>query len=121
MERISRMERRRKIKKKDEPSTYDITVGLLESGLNLEAIAKKRDLARSTIEGHLAKAVEVKRISIYSFMSEEQVTAIDKAIKEMPEDFTSKDLFTYLKGEFSYSQLRAVMNRSSLILDRAIE
>jgi DNA-binding NarL/FixJ family response regulator len=113
--------KKKKGKKKDEPSTYDITVRLLESGLDLEAIAKERGLARSTIEGHLAKAVEEKRVSIYSFMSEEQVTLIEKAIREMPEDFTSKDLFIYLKGEFSYSQLRAVMNRSSLILDRAIE
>ncbi len=108
-------------KKKDEPSTYDITLSLLESGLTLEAIAKDRGLARSTIEGHLAKAVEMKRISIYSFMTEDEVALIDKAIKEMPEDFTSKDLYTYLKGEFSYSQLRAVINRSNLILDSTIE
>ena len=43
-------------------------------------------------------------------MTEENVNIITKALKEMQEGFTSKDLFTKLEGKFGYGQLRAVMN-----------
>jgi hypothetical protein len=97
-------------KKKNEPSTYDITLRLLEAGMTVEEIARERELVTSTIEGHLAKAVEEQRVSVYKFMTREQVTAIENALKEMPEEFTSKDLFTALEGKFNYGQLRAVMS-----------
>ena len=41
-------------KKKGEPRTSEITVKLLESGMNVEEIAKERELAIGTILGHLA-------------------------------------------------------------------
>lgn len=97
-------------KKKNEPSTYEITLKLLEGGMTVEEIARERELVISTIEGHLAKAVEEQRVSVYKFMTKEQVTAIESALKEMPEEFTSKDLFTALEGKFNYGQLRAVMS-----------
>jgi hypothetical protein len=97
-------------KKAGEPSTYDITLKMFESGMSLELIATQRELAKSTIEGHLAKAVEEGRLNIFRFMTEEQVSTIEKALQEMPEEFTSKDLFTALEGKFNYGQLRAVMS-----------
>lgn len=103
-----------KKKKSDEPSTYDITLNLLESGMGVEEIAKERALVVSTIEGHLARAVEEERISIFKFMNKEQVAVIESAAKELPEDFTSKDLYTALEGKFSYGQLRAVLNHLRL-------
>ncbi len=96
-------------KKKDEPSTYDVTLCMLESGMTIEEIAKERELVPSTIEGHLAKAVESGRISIFKFVTPEEVLSIEKALAGMPEDFTSKDLFEALAGKFSYGKLRAVM------------
>jgi hypothetical protein len=35
-------------------------------------------------------------------------------LKEMPEGFTSKDLFTKLGGKFGYGMLRAVMNHTGI-------
>ena len=83
---------------------------MVESGLSIEGIAKERGLVAGTIEGHLAKAVGSGRISIFKFMTEENVNIIAKALKEMQEGFTSKDLFAKLEGKFGYGQLRAVMN-----------
>jgi hypothetical protein len=101
--------------KKNEPSTYDITLNLLESGMTVEEIATERALAISTIEGHLAKAVEVERISIFKFMSNEEVGTIEAAVKAMPEDFSSKDLYTALEGKFNYGQLRAVLSHMRIV------
>ncbi len=104
-------------KKKDksnEPSTYDITLQLLEGGLSIESIAKERSLTIGTIESHLSKAVTESRISIFKFMTEEDVKTISSALKEMPEDFNSKDLFVRLEGKFSYGLLRAVMSHTGI-------
>ena len=109
-------------KKKGEPRTSEITVKLLESGMNVEEIAKERELALGTILGHLADAIGDGRISIYKFMTHEEVAVVENRVREMPEDFTSKDLFTALEGKFNYGHLRAVMNHmrvssSSLTID----
>lgn len=101
--------------KKNEPSTYDITLSLLESGMTVGEIATERSLAVSTIEGHLAKAVEEARISIFKFMSNEEVGTIEAAVKAMPEDFSSKDLYTALEGKFNYGQLRAVLSHMRIV------
>ena len=103
--------RKKKSKKNaDGKSTYDITLEMLESGMTPEAIAQDRSLTLGTIEGHLAKAVGEKRISIFKFMTEEEVNEIQKAIAQFPtKEFSSKDLYEILKGKFGYGKLRAVM------------
>lgn len=98
--------------KKNSQNTYDVTISLLESGLSIEDIAKERGLVVSTIDGHLAKAVETGRISIESFMTKDTIDIISKAISEMPEGFSSKDLFIKFSGKFNYGQLRAVINHT---------
>ena len=90
--------------------------------MNVEEIAKERELALGTILGHLADAIGDGRISIYKFMTHEEVAVVENRVREMPEDFTSKDLFTALEGKFNYGHLRAVMNHmrvssSSLSID----
>ncbi len=100
--------------KEGELSTYDITLQLLERGLSIEDIAKERDLAVGTIESHLSKAVTENRISIFKFMNEEDVNTISTALKEMPEEFSSKDLYIKLEGKFGYGSLRAVMSHNGV-------
>jgi hypothetical protein len=107
--------------KKGEPSTYDITLEMLERGLAIERIAQERGLVVSTIKGHLAKAVEEGRISIFKFMTEENVNTITTALKEMPDGFTSKDLFNKLEGKFGYGELRAVMSHAGIKSTRSKE
>ena len=107
-----RKPRTRKPKSSDERSTYDITLDLLNSGLTVEQIATERGLVAGTIGGHLAKAVEAGRLSIFKFMTEEAVREIIHARSELPEGSTSKDLYDKMKGKFGYGELRAVMNHA---------
>lgn len=97
-------------RKKDGPSTYDITLLMWKEGKDIEAIAKERELVPGTIEGHLAKAVQTGQIEIFDFIKEEEVKLISEAIEELPKEFTSKDLFGKLEGKYSYAKLRAVMS-----------
>jgi hypothetical protein len=63
----------------------------------------------STIEGHLAKAVETGRLEITAFIAPQEMAEIYAAIRELPESFASKDLFDKLKAKYSYGKLRAAM------------
>lgn len=110
----SKKEKGVKKSKKDEVSTYDLTLGLLEHGMTMKEIAQERGLALSTIEGHLARAVEKGRLGIDKLLSEADITLITHALKEMPEGFISKDLFVWLGGKFSYGMLRAVMSHTGI-------
>jgi len=111
----SKQKRRKKTRSgSDQPSTYHITLKLLESGLSVDAIAEERGLTKGTIEGHLAKAVEMGQVNIFQFMSESTVAAIMSAIKDMPDQFTSKDVFSSLQGKYGYGEIRAVINYEKL-------
>jgi len=99
-------------KKKDERSTYDITLDLLNAGMTIAKIAHERGLTEGTIESHLAKAVGAGRISIFRFMTEDRVEQIMLAMEEMPEAFSSKELYEKLNGKFSYGELRAAMTHA---------
>jgi len=99
----------KKSKTKDGLSTYETTLQMLQDGKSVDQIAKERELTVGTIEGHLAKAVEAGSISIYKFMNDDEVTEIANAIAQLPNEFSSKDLYTAMKGKFGYGQLRAVM------------
>ncbi len=99
-------------RKKDGPSTYDITLEMFQSGMDIETIAKERELVPSTIEGHLAKAVESGKMELFKFMTSEEFDAIGNAIKKMDEEgFTSKDVYIILEGKFSYPKIRVVMSQ----------
>jgi GTPase SAR1 family protein len=98
-----------KKRKKDEPSTYEVTQEMVNNGMTVEQIAEERGLAVGTIEGHFAKLVESGELLITKFLQEEEVTEITNAIKELPAEFTSKDLYEKFKGKYGYGKLRAVI------------
>jgi hypothetical protein len=113
---VAKKKGKRKSKKQlqSEPSTYDITIEMFKNGMTIDEIATERSYAKSTIEGHLARAVEGGRISIDSFMPMAAVETITTALNEMPEGFTTGDLMSKLGGIFTYPQLRAVMNHTGI-------
>jgi hypothetical protein len=106
--RKSRQTKERKTKNGDSRSTYDITLDLINTGLSIEQIAKERQMAVSTIEGHLAKAIAADQIDIFKFMPEDAVMEIINTRRELPAEVTSKDIYEKLNGKYSYGLLRAV-------------
>ncbi|MBX2915340.1 MAG: helix-turn-helix domain-containing protein [Cyclobacteriaceae bacterium] len=98
-----------KKKRADDKSTYDVTLEMFKSGMKPEDIAKERGFVLTTIEGHLAKAVETARLDIDAFMPQEEVAEIMNVIQELPESFVSKELYDKLNGKYGYGKLKAVM------------
>lgn len=108
--RKRRSRKDRKTKKTDTRSTYDISLEMFNSGMTIEQIAKERELVVSTIEGHLAKAIESSRLDIHALVSETELNEIKEVMRHLPVDFPSKDLYDGLQGKYGYGKLRAVIN-----------
>ena len=65
-----------KPEKKQKSETYRITKEMFDSGMSVEAIAKERGLAASTIHGHLAHLVEQGALEASQFIEKEKYNEI---------------------------------------------
>jgi len=88
------------------------TLDLRRGGLSAEEIAERRDLKVSTIETHLAQAIEAGalRLNDVVTLSPEALGAIQAAFAALPPDapFALGPIFTAFEGIYSYGQLRCV-------------
>ena len=83
--------------------TYDITYRMYCSGKSLEKIAEERGLTLSTIETHLARLIGQGRVSVFDFVTQEQLDAVRESLEA---GLALKDIFEALEGNVSYGQLR---------------
>ncbi len=100
-------------KKTQKGETQRISLQLFKEGNSMMEIAKQRDLAFSTIEGHLAGFVTTGEIDILDIIDEIKLGKILALIEENPA-ITSSELKKHLGDDFSYNQVKAVMNYRAL-------
>lgn len=93
--------------KKKEPkiSTYDVTYDLYKKGKDIEQIAEERGLTANTIEGHIARFVKEGKISVYDFVTKEQIESTREFIEAGGK---MKDVYDALEGNLSYGELRII-------------
>jgi uncharacterized protein YpbB len=88
-----------------------ITLQLFKEGKAISEIAELRKLAVSTIESHLVSFVSTGEIDIKEIVPESKLDMILQAIEKLnPESLTATSIKEKLGNEFSYSEIRAVMN-----------
>ena len=100
-------------KKNQKGETQRISLQLFKKGNSMTEIAQQRDLAFSTIEGHLAGFVATGEVDILDIIDEIKLGKILTLIKENPA-ITSSELKKHLGDDFSYNQVKAVMNYRAL-------
>jgi ATP-dependent DNA helicase RecQ len=89
-------------------NTVAETLRLYRQGHDLATIASTRSLARSTIEGHLAEALEAGEVvDIDRLVSAERRRAIEEAFAEIGLDFLSP-VMQKLGDGYTYCELRLV-------------
>jgi hypothetical protein len=88
-------------------ATYATTYTLLREGLTLEAIAAKRSMAKSTIEGHFARGIAEGEVDIAKLMLESERDAIADWMRENPKEGLNSAA-GHFEGRFGYGQLRMV-------------
>ncbi|MEO7977120.1 DNA helicase RecQ [Flavobacterium sp.] len=105
-----------KIKK--ESATYKTTLELFESGISLEEIAIKRKLGLSTIISHLAKLyLDGIDIDVSQFISDEEVTLLQKAQIELENPNALKPYFDHFEEKMGYDKIRfglAILEKQKL-------
>ena len=97
-----------KTKKKVWGETYLITKEMFDKGMSVEAIAKKRGFAVSTIYGHLAHWVEQGAIEASQFVEKDKYNEILEYFESTfdPNVTVAKDV---LGEEYNYGEIRAVL------------
>jgi hypothetical protein len=97
--------------------TNIVSFNLYKEGKSIEEIAKERNLAITTIEGHLASFVANGELDIHEIVSEEKQNLINEAVKIYGRE-SFKILKENLPQEITYGEIRMVM-ASQKVDDRA--
>lgn len=108
-EKRSRNKKTPLAKEKKIPS-HDQTLELFLQGKGIREIAEIRALSASTIESHMAKLLEEKRIDILDLMPKDRYDRIMAAIEEKNEIIGLNALRGSLGEEYSYGELRMVLS-----------
>ena len=97
-----------KKEKKPKGETYRITKEMFDSGMSVEAIAKGRGYAVSTIYGHLAHLVELGSLEASQFVEPEKYNEILEYFESTfdPNLTTAKEV---LGEDYQYGEIRAVL------------
>ncbi|MCF8459823.1 MAG: helix-turn-helix domain-containing protein [Flavobacteriales bacterium] len=110
----TRKEKKEKGSKPEKGATYQLTYGLANQGLSIAKIAEAREMALTTIEGHIARGIQEKELTINKFMEEDDRETIEMVMKDN-KSANSGEIYAKLNGKFSYGQIRMVqahLNRS---------
>ncbi len=85
--------------------TYLTTYALVNEGKDVAAIAKMREMAESTIEGHIARGITERKIQVEKVLDADTCATLHKVFEKNPGKGLN-DLFQELKGAYSYGKLR---------------
>jgi len=89
--------------------TKEVSLAFFNQGLSLAEIAKKRRMAVSTIEGHLAHFVARGNLDVFRLIDRQKYDAIAKCLNEPSETETTSDIKNRLGDAYSYGEIRIVM------------
>ncbi|HUR66079.1 MAG TPA: helix-turn-helix domain-containing protein, partial [Chitinophagaceae bacterium] len=93
---------------KKKGQSHSETFRLFREGRSVSEIAKERNLATSTIEGHLAKLVSLGEIEVSKLVSREKIVLIESALEGV--DGTSiTPIKQKLNDDISFGEIRLVM------------
>jgi uncharacterized protein YpbB len=114
---VGLIENVQKDERKERPpkgSSLGETLAMLQGGMRPSEIAEKRGLALSTIEGHMGLLVKAGDIDIHQCMEETKIENILSVIREI-ETVSMQPVKQKLGDNFSYGEIRAVMNHLQLL------
>ena len=82
------------------------TYALIKEGKSVKEVAAKRNLAVSTIEGHVVKGISEGALDIYSVMQEKRVKEVADLLRESSDSVG--EIHRLQNGKFSHGVLRMV-------------
>jgi hypothetical protein len=100
-------------KKKVKGDSHRLSLSMFQEGKTIDQIAEERSLNRTTIESHLISFIG-EGLTLDQFVSDEKVLQITKVIEAIGEDEGTTAIKSKLGDEFSYNEIRAVLNDQQL-------
>ncbi len=94
--------------KKEKGETQRTSIEMLNEGLSIDEVAKKRGLQPSTIEGHAAKGIAEGVLDVGLFLTPEQLAEIVAVLPES-EGTAMGEAREKLGGKYSFGQLRMAL------------
>ena len=85
--------------------TYEITYDMFKVGMTYQQIAKKREMAISTIEGHMARHLENGRVTIHELIKPARLKVLTEMLKDEELDSLG-ELRNRLPKKVSFGELR---------------
>lgn len=88
--------------------TWQVTLNLHKLGLSPQAIAQKRNLVKSTIDSHLAQAIEQGEIEVEDVMTKERIGAIENWLQNN-RGISLMNAKSGLGKDYSYGEIKMVL------------
>ena len=88
--------------------TFSVTLKMFRAGRSIDEIAAERDLARTTIETHIARFITSGEIDLTDVVPSHKIETIRSAIIELNADSAIGPVKQFLGDEYSYGEIRAV-------------
>lgn len=102
--------------KREKGATQKQSFDLYKQGLSIEDISKQRTLAYSTIESHLSEFIKTGDLSVYEFITEEDLNKILPVLQDFKdyENPPFKLIVSRMNGEYTYGQIRMAFSHLQL-------
>ena len=100
--------RKRRTRKPDSRSTFELSLDLFREGKTVEEIARVRDLGVSTVEGHLALFIPAGKVELEELVPGDKIGPIREAVFKHGTAALGP-IKTALGEEFTYGEIRAVI------------
>jgi nucleoside-triphosphatase THEP1 len=85
------------------------SLGFYKQGMKIPEIAKQRDMAITTIEGHLAEFVQSGEVNIFDFVNKQELEEVKAAITKLGDERLTP-LKTELGDSYSYGKVRMAVS-----------
>jgi ATP-dependent DNA helicase RecQ len=90
-------------------NTYEISLEMFQSGMDVWEIAQERGMTRSTIETHLVRFIPSGEIDVANIVNRDKIETIKQAIIKFNDLGTLSPIKEYLGENYSYGEIRAVL------------
>ncbi len=101
--------RKRRTRKADGRSTFEISLDMFRDGKTVDEIAKERDLTRNTIEGHLAMFIPLGKVQLDELVTADRIEPIRRAIHKIGTASGVGPIKAELGDDYGYGEIRAVL------------
>jgi len=90
-------------------NTFQISLEMFQSGMEIAEIARERGVTKSTIETHLVRFIPSGEIALTDLVDEDKIEPIKRAIEKFKDIGAISPIKEHLGENYSYGEIRAVL------------